>query len=158
MKLELVVAVISGFVAIASALVAYMAQTSAARSQSQIALIQLSAQQAHERQKPFVEAQLKYYIEAAETVARIPRTSDKNQRGKLIDRFWELYWGPLAVVEDQAVAGAMIAYGKQIAADPHADAQLQNLALGVAHACRDSLKALWVQQLGDIKSVRPPAK
>ena len=41
MKIELVVAVISGLVAIASAIVAYMAQSSAAKSQSEIAVMQL---------------------------------------------------------------------------------------------------------------------
>ena len=101
---------------------------------------------------------MKYYVEAAETVAQIPRTSDVAQRDKLIKRFWELYWGPLAVVEDRGVSQAMVEYGNQINADPKADGKLQNLAIKVAHACRDSLKQLWVQQLGDVTAIRPPAK
>ena len=96
MKIELVVAIIAGVVALISALVAYVAQASAAKSQTDIALIQLAAQQAHERQKPFVEAQMKFYIEATETAAQIARAANGNAREVLVTRFWQLYVGPLA--------------------------------------------------------------
>ena len=55
MKVELVVAVIAGAAALISALFAYTAQVSAAKSQADIALMQLAVQQVHERQKPFIE-------------------------------------------------------------------------------------------------------
>ncbi len=44
MKIELVVATIAGVVAVISALFTYMAQTSAAKSQADVALLQLAAQ------------------------------------------------------------------------------------------------------------------
>jgi hypothetical protein len=157
MNLELTVAIIAGAVAVASALIAYSAQVSAAKSQSQIALVQLAAQQAHERQKPFVEAQMKLYFEAAEAAAQIPRTADSGARGKLIQRFWQLYWGPLAVVEDEEVERAMVAYGRQLKKDPLDASSLETLSLGVAHACRSSLKRLWVPELGNLGDLRPPA-
>jgi hypothetical protein len=154
LQLELVVAIIAGIVAVVSALIAYMAQVSAARSQSQVALLQLSAQHAHERQKPFVEAQLKYYFEATETATSIPRTSDGNAREKLVRRFWQLYWGPLAVVEDKGVEAAMVAYGEQLENDPRDATKLDMLSLGLAHACRSSLKRLWVPELGNVENIR----
>ena len=157
MKVELIVAIIAGIVAVVSALVAYMAQISAAKSQSQIALIQLAAQQAHERQKPFVESQMKFYFEAAETAAQIPRTIESMAREKLTKRFWQLYWGPLAVVEDEEVERAMVAYGEQLKNVTWDAAGLETLSLGVAHACRSSLKRLWVPELGGINNSRPPA-
>lgn len=158
MKVELIVAIIAGIVAVVSALVAYMAQISAAKSQSQIALIQLAAQQAHERQKPFVESQMKFYFEAAETAAQIPRTIESRAREKLTKRFWQLYWGPLAVVEDEEVERAMVAYGEQLKNVTWDAAKLETLSLGVAHACRSSLKRLWVPELGGINNSRPPAQ
>ena len=158
MKLELVVAAIAGLVAISSAVIAYMAQVSAAQSQAQIALVQTATQQAHERQKPFVEAQMKYYFEAAETATQIPRTADEKTRQELIARFWQLYWGPLAVVEDAEVETAMIAYGKQLKEDPRNAAALETLSLGLARSCRNSLKRLWVPELGSVQDTRPPAK
>ena len=158
MNLELVVASIAGVVAVVSALIAYIAQVSAAKSQSQVALVQLAAQQAHERQKPFVEAQMKFYFEAAEAAAQIPRTVDSGAREVLIQRFWQLYWGPLAVVEDEEVERAMVAYGRQLKTDPRDAASLEAVSLDVAHACRSSLKRLWVPELGSLNNLRPPAQ
>ncbi len=158
MKLELVIAIIAGVVAVISALIAYTAQVSASRSQSNAAMTQLAAQQAHERQKPFIEAQIKYYFEAAETATQIPRTTDSSAREKLIRRFWQLYWGPLGVVEDPEVEAAMVAYGRQLKRDPRDAAKLETLSLGLAHACRSSLKRLWVPELGTLNNVRPAAE
>ena len=154
MKVELLVAIIAGCVAAISALFAYMAQISAAKSQSDIALIQLAAQQAHERQRPFFDAQMKFYIEATETASQISST-DSGAREALIKRFWQLYWGSLALVEDDEVAQAMIAYGEHLNKSPHDTKGLKNLSLGIAHACRNSLKRLWVPEIGRIQNIRP---
>lgn len=151
---ELVAAIIAGF----SALMAYMAKVSATKSQAQVALVQLAAQQAHERQRPFVEAQMKYYFEAAETATQIARTTEGSAREKLVQRFWQLYWGPLAVVEDEEVEAAMVAYGRHLKNSQHDAANLETLSLAVAHACRGSLKRLWVPELGGINNIRPPAE
>jgi len=157
-RLELTIAIIAALVSILSAALAYSAQTSATKSQAEVARFQAATQQAHERQKPFVELQMKYYFEAAETAAKIPRTSDPKDRHDLVIRFWQLYWGPLAVVEDEPVAAAMVEYGKELTKNSPSDPTLENLSLRVAHACRDSLKRLWVPELGDIQSIRPKSE
>lgn len=158
MNPELLVAIVAGLVAVVSAVIAYMAQISAAGSQAQVALVLSAEQQAHERQKPFVELQMKYYFEAAETAARIPRTSDEAGYRQLVARFWQLYWGPLAVVEDEDVEEAMVAYGQQLGSNPGDAAALEMLSLDIAHACRGSLKRLWVPELGNIRNIRPAAQ
>ena len=101
---------------------------------------------------------MKFYVEAAETVAKIPRAKDIMAREALIERFWQLYWGALAVVEDDEVAGAMVAYGKHLKANSLDLSTLEQLSLGVAHACRNSLKRLWVPELGVIQNIRPTNK
>ena len=59
-----------------------------------------------------------------------------------VARFWELYWGELALVEDRRVEGAMKAFGDALIAGASADA-LQRLSLSLAHACRESLAESW---------------
>jgi hypothetical protein len=157
MKLELAVAAIAGVVSVASATMAYVAQDRATTSQKDVAALQQASQQAHERQQPFIDAQMRYYFEAAETAAQIPR-SEGSARDKLARRFWQLYWGPMAVVEDQEVEKAMVAYGRQLRIEPADSAMLENLSLGVARACRSSLQRLWVQNLGDVHNIRPASE
>lgn len=144
----LIVAIIAGVFAVVSAFFA-------ARSQWMVA----AAQRAHDRQRPFVEVQLKYYVEITEIVAQIPRTNDR-AREELVIRFWHLYWGPLALVEDNEVAAAMIAYGELLTNNPVDANGLERKSLVIAHACRNSLKRLWVPTLGDIepKNARPLTK
>jgi hypothetical protein len=115
----------------------------------------LATQQAHERQISFIEAQMKYYVEATETTATIPRTPDGPTKDDLVKRFWQLYCGALALVEDDEVARAMVAYGEALKARPNQIGELESRAIGVAHACRNSLKLLWVPQLDSIQAVRP---
>ena len=64
-------------------------------------------------------------------------------------RFWQLYWGPLAVVEDQTVVNAMVQFGNSLKAESHDGANLQRKAIALAHACRDSLQKYWVVDLGE---------
>jgi hypothetical protein len=155
MKIEILVAIVAAFAAIVSAALAYTAQERATKAQADVSLIQLATQQAHERQKPFIEAQIKYYVEATETTAKILRTPEGPARDDLVKRFWQLYWGALALVEDDEVARAMVAYGEALKASPKQAGELERRAIDVAHACRNSLKSLWVPQLGPIQAVRP---
>jgi hypothetical protein len=59
-------------------------------------------------------------------------------------RFWQLYWGELAIVEDKEVERAMVAYGRELnrwtedGSDP--PPELRRLSLDLAHACRASLQ------------------
>ncbi len=58
-------------------------------------------------------------------------------------RFWELYWGELALVESKDVEGAMVALGKELKKSSPEKENLQKLSLNLAHACKSSIHESW---------------
>ncbi len=101
----------------------------------------LSGTRRIEATKPFLERQLKLYTEASQ-VAAVIATSDTAARRKAVDRFWELYWGELALVENTEVEAAMVAFGGGLK-NKASTSELQQLSLRLAHACRLSLDKSW---------------
>jgi hypothetical protein len=173
MRIELGVAIISGVVAIGSAMVAYMAQTNVvvlqnefrathekelatinAKHEKELALLRSQLKQQHERQKPFLERQMAHYFQATEAASKIANMEDVPSRREAIARFWLLYWGPLAVVEDAAVERAMVNFGNALRSESPDRVELQQLSLDLAHACRDSLQKLWGTDLGQLHNLR----
>jgi hypothetical protein len=79
---------------------------------------QTQKQQAETRRieatKPFLERQLALYTEATQIASTIATTNDKSKRESALERFWALYWGELALVEDAFVEGAMVKLGEAI--------------------------------------------
>ena len=95
-----------------------------------------------EATKPFLERQLKLYTEATQSAATLATSENPSERAAAIKRFWSLYWGELALVEDKEVEAAMVGLGKGL--DRQASpAELKQLSLKLAHACRDSLALSW---------------
>ena len=102
-----------------------------------------------EARKPFLERQLTLYTKATQNAAILATSSDPDAIEEARQRFWELYWGELAMVEngglnanEGGVESAMVAFGKCLnkgCSQP----ELQPLALRLAHACRDSLAVSW---------------
>ncbi|MDZ7952280.1 hypothetical protein [Nostoc sp. DedQUE09] len=95
-----------------------------------------------EATKPFLDRQLKLYTEASQVAAKIATSTNVNEVADANKRFWELYWGELALVENKDVEAAMVALGKAIE-DSAPKQQLQKLSLKLAHACRSSLNISW---------------
>ena len=95
-----------------------------------------------EASKPFLERQLKLYTEATQSAATLSTSEDANERAAAIRRFWSLYWGELALVEDKGVEAAMVALGKGLN-EKSSPMELKQLSLKLAHACRDSLAVSW---------------
>jgi hypothetical protein len=95
-----------------------------------------------EARQPFLTRQLELYSEAAKVVAKIATSRDEGERDSHEDRFWELYWGELALVEDRGVESAMVAFGKALKSGEN-QARLQPLSLDLAHAIRRSLDRSW---------------
>ncbi len=95
-----------------------------------------------EATKPFLERQLKLYTEASQVAALIATSSDERQIQQALGRFWQLYWGELALVENTEVEAAMVAMGDAIRekANPQV---LKQASLKLAHACRQSLDRSW---------------
>ena len=113
-----------------------------------------------EFRKSYWDRQMSLYFDAtqaASQVASLP--SDDAAREKALQRFWELYWGQMVVVESKCercdvVDQAMIRFGHCLT-QPGSDkpketcdyAELQQRAFGLGKACRDSIGASWDKKL-----------
>ena len=110
-----------------------------------------------EATKPFLELQLKTYLEAIEVTSFIATEPILTEDPNLIaakSRFWRLYHGKMALVENPEVEAAMKAFGDGIheASKVRADSEatrnaekelLASLALRLARMCRRSLDQSW---------------
>ena len=95
-----------------------------------------------EARKPFLERQLTLYTEVTQNAAILATSNDLDAIEQARQRFWELYWGELSMVENRGVEIAMIKFGKCLN-DDCSQEELRPLALGLARACRESLAASW---------------
>jgi hypothetical protein len=104
---------------------------------------QSAARQAEfESKKPFLTRQLELYAEAAKTTAQLSNAIGTDDGQRFERRFWELYWGELALVENVDVESAMREYGKALEARARPE-ELKRLSLRLAHAMRSSLDKSW---------------
>jgi len=95
-----------------------------------------------EATRPFLDRQLKLYTDATQSTATIATSASAADVAASTLRFWSLYWGELALVEDKRVEGAMVQFGSAL--NRKADkSELQQLSLALARACRDSLSESW---------------
>lgn len=117
------------------------------KSNKELAQIQAEAERLAESRriestKPFLERQLKLYTEATQIAAKIATSNDKDEISNAIKRFWELYWGELALVENKDVELAMVEMGEGLKFSEHQDI-LKKRSLTLATACRISLDRSW---------------
>jgi hypothetical protein len=123
---------------------------------SAYSFIQLRAVEAA---KPYLEKKLAWCETAVETTARIANANPIAPND--VERFWQMYWGVMGLIEKQSITDAMIAFGDELnkapteepelwAGDikgefvPHTGLQAKSLAL--AHACRHELSLEWSGQ------------
>lgn len=95
-----------------------------------------------EATRPFLEKQLEFYLEATRVAAIIAVSKEEKAVCAATHRFKELFWGELALVEDEKVEIAMLGFKSALDSDLPAD-ELEQMSLGLAHACRDSLAKSW---------------
>ena len=95
-----------------------------------------------EATRPFLDRQLKLYTEATQAAATLATSASEKELSEARQRFWALYWGELALVEDKRVEAAMVQLGRALE-QGKAGSALQGLSLELAHACRDSLAESW---------------
>ncbi|HEY1797230.1 MAG TPA: hypothetical protein VGG57_14055 [Stellaceae bacterium] len=93
-----------------------------------------------EIKKIFYENQSKLYMSATDTVAKIASNITPSQVD--VEKFWTLYWGSLATVEDTDVDSAMVEFGKLLnrKAEQHC---LQAASLLLAHCVKQSFSKTW---------------
>jgi hypothetical protein len=90
-----------------------------------------------EATRPFLEMQLKYYTEAVQVASRIAHSHDPQS----IARFWELYYGELALVENNDVALAMRQFGDAL--NQGKTTELNTLAIELGRRVGESLAKSW---------------
>jgi hypothetical protein len=97
-----------------------------------------------EAAKPFLEARLKLYTAALQSAAILatPEGREESQLVAARQRFWELYWGELCMVEDSRVEAAMCKMGEALRS-AHERTPVQIASMGLAHEVRDSLLRSW---------------
>ncbi len=112
----------------------------------------------NEARRPYLNLQLTLYQEATKTVSVLATSSDQAELARAEERFWQLYYGELAMVEnggsnaeDGGVESAMVQVGQALQARPVDKALLQTRSLALAHVCRNSLAESW-----DVKNWKAP--
>ncbi len=105
-----------------------------------------------EARKQYLTRQLALYTEATQAAAKLA-TSQQDSRAFAAaqQRFWELYWGELSMVENAEVEKAMKRMGDCLRGDcsgctgraEHTPNDLPMCSLNLAHACRRSLADSW---------------
>ena len=95
-----------------------------------------------EATKPFLDRQLALYSEATRVASQVATLGKTDAGKKARTRFWELYWGELALVENRTVEAAMKQMGDALSAGA-SEHELQLASLAVAKACRESLDRSW---------------
>jgi hypothetical protein len=103
-----------------------------------------------ESRKPFLELQLRLYIEISEVLGRLNSgvlgTPEYEAAEK---RFWSLYWGELGVVESRRVEELMIDIGKALKLcreNPSRESSMSDVRTGsnqLAHAIRHEIETAW---------------
>ena len=99
-----------------------------------------------EAKRPFLIKQLELCFEASRTVATLAVTDDALSWDKARIRFWELYWGELAIVEDDEVAAAMVEFAPNLEGKIGANLPITDLApeaIKFSHECRALIKKSW---------------
>jgi len=121
------------------------------------------AKEAREARKPFLDRQLQQYFDASDAAAKVATAKIPADKEAAKAKFWALYWGPLAIVEDAGmdkpdgvavVETAMINFGACLdGPEPCTDQELKQRSLLLAHQCRASVSASW-----DVETATLPPK
>lgn len=96
-----------------------------------------------EAAKPFLDRQLALYTEASIVASKLATANTNAETEAARKRFWELYWGELALVESRDVEGAMVNLGRCLEREDCSRDHLKQGSLRLAHACRESLGVSW---------------
>ncbi len=114
-------------------------------------IVQFIQVQAIEAAKPYLTKKLAWCEEAVETTSRIVTSEPPADID--LQRFAQLYWGVMGLIENQTIEDAMKAFGQGLAdgIPVLAGAKLQgsdvvtlgDLSLDLAHACRAELSSEW---------------
>ncbi|HZL89616.1 MAG TPA: hypothetical protein VFB96_14725 [Pirellulaceae bacterium] len=127
----------------------YYAHRTETERQRTSADLKRSEELRREAARPFWDSQLQLYLRASEAAATVATSSDAEAVSRAEAQFWNLYWGPLAIVEDVGtekkvvaeVEAAMVTLGRYLREHPkdRDQAAMQRLSLDLAHAMRNGV-------------------
>ena len=99
--------------------------------------------------KPLWEQQIQLYLEATDIVSTIATTTSEATKAKAVERFWQLYQGPLVIVESKGVSDAMFKFGNCLEGKETCSAnELAQRSRSLATQVQESLSKSWEQGLG----------
>jgi hypothetical protein len=109
--------------------------------------IQFLRAQGVEAAKPYLQKKLEWCEDAVETASFIA-VADPAARSDKTLRFWQLYWGRMALIENDKVTSAMEDFKTALLFDeassaPHESSMLRSAAVRLAHACRQEMADSW---------------
>ena len=115
-----------------------------------------------EFRQAFWQKQYETYKEVTEIAAAIAIADDLDAVKEERERFWQLYWGSMAIIENRNVFDAMVEFGEDLRDQTvrgHSSSGLLQLSYNLARACRESLKSTWEPvQIDDIPAQRSSSK
>lgn len=123
-------------------------------------VFQFYSEREKEFKKPLWEKQLEVYLEATKATAtlatfiREKEGESQKEWEKARIRFWQLYYGELAVVEDKKVSQAIVEFGKCLREYKYGECdqkKLVTISLNLAQLCRDSVGESWKEPLGKVE-------
>lgn len=103
-----------------------------------------------ESRRPFLELQLRLYVEAAQVVGQLVSQQFGSTSYKEAEkRFWALYWSELSMVESQEVENQMVLVGNVVELlrergdEESFKPQLRDAAYDLAHIIRREIETAW---------------
>ncbi|WP_413114089.1 hypothetical protein [Thaumasiovibrio sp. DFM-14] len=101
---------------------------------------------------PLWERQLQLYFEISEVVSTLATSSDTEEILSAEKLFWNLYFGPLLLVEDTGVESVVveIALLLEIPISDRPQEKIKSLALKLGYECRNSISVRWRTSLPEL--------
>ena len=122
-----------------------------------VSLRQFNSQQEQEFKKPMWDKQLGLVFEVSDvaaTIATLP--PDSEERKKAEARFWQIYYGPIVLGENQELFQGMIDFGNCLKSGPDCESEAQRssrlpiLSLNLTNKGRATLGLTWKINFDDL--------
>lgn len=127
----------------------YFQDRAEARASQERALAQEYRLRERELFKPLWELKIATYFEASSAAAIIATAPEGEKRTLAIEKFWELYEGPLIVFENDDIARRMVAFGKCLSGREECDRKkMAARSRALATQVQVSIGTSWDEGLG----------
>ena len=122
----------------------YSSEQRLAREAAERQAIREAEASQREFMKPLLDQQQSLYFQASTAAATIASSTDPVQRRLAVDKFWMLFWGPLVMVENTDVSGAMKSFSRCLDGQDKCNAgEIQNRSLTLASTLESSILKTW---------------